>query len=122
MQKKARKAEFTAKTRRIIENRDEGCIFCKMGYHMEKATWMDTNVLSIMQVSGTDQSIFTREDLVTIQRCLSIFEIAINNQPTAYDVEKVVEAEEKFLVNYGVPKNTPVHRKIIDIVRNGWKE
>ena len=46
----------------------------------------------------------------------------IENQPTAYDVDKVVEAEEKFLVNYGVPKNTPVHRKIIDIVRNGGKE
>ena len=56
MQKKARKAEFTAKTRRIIENRDEGCIFCKMGYHMEKATWMDTNVLSIMRYSARSRN------------------------------------------------------------------
>lgn len=46
----------------------------------------------------------------------------IKEQPTAYDVEKVVEAEEKFLVNFGVPKSTPVHRKIIGIIRNGGKE
>lgn len=48
MQKRARKAEFTTQARRTIENRDGGCIFCKMKYHMEKATWMDCNVLSIM--------------------------------------------------------------------------
>lgn len=42
--------------------------------------------------------------------------------PIAYDVEKVVEAEETFLVNYGVPKDTRVHRKIINIIRNGGKE
>ena len=48
MQKRARKAEFPPKERRAIENRDECCIFCKMEYHMEKATWMDCNVLSIM--------------------------------------------------------------------------
>lgn len=50
------------------------------------------------QVVGTDGSIFgsifTREVLVTMQRCLSTFENAINNQPTAYDVEKVVKSVE----------------------------
>lgn len=48
MSKRARKAEFSAKTRRIIEERDNGCIFCQMRYHMEKAFWMDLNVFSIM--------------------------------------------------------------------------
>lgn len=46
------------------------------------------------QVAGTDGSIFTREALVTMQRCISTFETAINNQPTAYDVEKVVKELE----------------------------
>ena len=48
MQKRARKAEFTGKTRKIIEERDNGCIFCQMGYRMEKAFWMDLNTFSIM--------------------------------------------------------------------------
>lgn len=48
MQKRARKAEFTAKTRKIIEERDNGCIFCQMHYNMEKANWMDLNTFSIM--------------------------------------------------------------------------
>ena len=43
------------------------------------------------QVSGTDGSIFTREALVTMQRCISTFENKINNQPPAFDKEKVVE-------------------------------
>lgn len=48
MQKRARKAEFTANARKTIEIRDNGCIFCQMGYHMEKANWMDLNTFSIM--------------------------------------------------------------------------
>lgn len=48
MQKRARKAEFDQKTRRIIEQRDNGCIFCQMHYHMEKAFLLDLNVFSIM--------------------------------------------------------------------------
>ena len=46
----------------------------------------------------------------------------ITAQPTAYDLEKVVEQEENFLVNFGIPKDTKVHRKIIDIVRKGGVE
>jgi len=34
------------------------------------------------QVAGTDGSIFTREVLVTMQRCISTFETFIKNQPT----------------------------------------
>lgn len=48
MQKRARKAEFDQKTRRKIEERDNGCIFCQMRYRMEKAQWMDLNTFSIM--------------------------------------------------------------------------
>ena len=48
MQKRARKAEFDTKTRRIIEERDNGCIFCQMRYRMEKAEWLDLNTFSIM--------------------------------------------------------------------------
>lgn len=51
----------------------------------------------------------------------NVFEI-IADQPTAYDPEKVVEQEENFLVNFGVPKDTKVHRKIIDIVKRGGVE
>lgn len=48
MQKRARRAEFTANTRKIIEARDNGCIFCQMHYRMENALWMDLNTFSIM--------------------------------------------------------------------------
>ena len=48
MQKRARKAEFDTKTRRIIEERDNGCIFCQMRYRMEKAMYLDLNTFSIM--------------------------------------------------------------------------
>ena len=51
------------------------------------------------QVTGTEGSIFTREDLVAMQRCLSTFETAINNQPTAYDVDKVVAELKKSKVS-----------------------
>lgn len=44
---------------------------------------------------------------------------AFADSKPAYDVEKVVEAEENFLVNFGVPKDTKVHRKIIGIIRKG---
>ncbi len=47
------------------------------------------------QVAGTDGSIFTRETLVTMQRCISTFETKINNMPTAYNVENVVAELEK---------------------------
>ena len=53
------------------------------------------------QVMGTDGSIFTRESLVTMQRCLSIFENKINKTATAFDVEKVVtELQEEKDIAY----------------------
>lgn len=54
------------------------------------------------QVSGTDGSIFTREALVTMQRCISTFENKINNQPTAFDKEKVVEQLDNVLQDLNV--------------------
>jgi len=48
MSKRSNKAEFSAKTRKIIEARDNGCIFCQMHYRMEKALWLDLNTFSIM--------------------------------------------------------------------------
>ena len=48
MQKRARSAEFDTKTRKIIKERDGGCIFCQKRYHMTGALWMDLRTLSIM--------------------------------------------------------------------------
>lgn len=47
------------------------------------------------QEAGSDQSIFTRDVLVTMQRCISTFETAINIQSSVYEIDKVVEELEK---------------------------
>lgn len=47
------------------------------------------------QVAGTRESIFTKEALVTMQRCISSFGNKIKAQPTAFDLDKVVEQLEK---------------------------
>lgn len=46
------------------------------------------------QVAGTRESIFTKEVLITMQRCISTFENKIKTQPTAYDPNKVVQQLE----------------------------
>ncbi len=47
--KQARAREFTQKERTKIKLRDNNsCIFCRMCYHMEKATWYSKSILSIM--------------------------------------------------------------------------
>lgn len=88
------------------------------------------------QVAGTDGSIFTREALVNMQRCIGTFETKINNMPTAYDVDAVVEQLEKKLKNlehnkklfednqakYGVSmcvSEITAFKIAIDIVRKG---
>lgn len=48
MAKRANKTEFSARVRRIIKERDNGCIFCQMHYRMEKADWLDLNTFSVM--------------------------------------------------------------------------
>jgi len=67
------------------------------------------------QVAGKSQSIFTREDLVAMQRCLSTFETKIKNQPTAYNVEAVVAVFESHHRDY-------YYDEAIDIVRKGGVE
>lgn len=47
--KQARKREFSEKARKEIKYRDRmQCIFCMMGYRMEKADSWSTQILSIM--------------------------------------------------------------------------
>lgn len=47
--KQARAREFNEKSRKEIYYRDCGkCIFCAMDYRMEKATWLDKEILSVM--------------------------------------------------------------------------
>lgn len=43
------------------------------------------------QRAGACDGIFTREALVTMQRCIDTFENKIKTEPTAYDPDKVVE-------------------------------
>ena len=47
--KQARAREFSPKSRKEIYQRDkDSCIFCIMGYRMEKAGWWERENLSIM--------------------------------------------------------------------------
>ena len=46
--KRARACDFTQKERAAINERDEGCIFCRMGYRMEKADGYNTSIREIM--------------------------------------------------------------------------
>lgn len=46
--KQARAKEFSAQTRKKIKERDQICIFCKMGYHTEKVTHFSQQMTSIM--------------------------------------------------------------------------
>lgn len=47
--KQSKAREFTPKARKEIQERDQGqCIFCRMGYRMDGAGWLDLNVKSIM--------------------------------------------------------------------------
>lgn len=47
------------------------------------------------QRAGACDGIFTREVLVTMQRCINTFENKIKTEPTAYDPDKVVEQLEE---------------------------
>lgn len=47
--KQARAREFSKRAREAILFRDYGrCIFCAKEYHMEKATWLGTEIKSVM--------------------------------------------------------------------------
>ena len=44
----AKKREFSQKARKLIWERDNGCIFCKLGYHMEDVKGCGATMFSIM--------------------------------------------------------------------------
>lgn len=46
--KQTRAHDFTPATRKRIEDRDMGCIFCRMGYHMPEYDYFATHTFSIM--------------------------------------------------------------------------
>lgn len=45
-----RKLEFSQKTREAIRNRDGGCFFCQLGYHMEAASPFEYSIPQIMHI------------------------------------------------------------------------
>lgn len=47
--KQCKSREFSPKARKIIAERDnDTCIFCQIGYHMEKATYLGLQLRSVM--------------------------------------------------------------------------
>lgn len=52
--KYTRKLQFDLNTQEKIIQRDGQCIFCKMGYPTEGATWLDTTVMDIMHLPGKE--------------------------------------------------------------------
>lgn len=48
MSKRSRACDFSTKERTLIKARDEGCIFCRWRYRMEKADAFNTSVMEIM--------------------------------------------------------------------------
>ncbi len=55
MKKSARARQFNEKARKEIYARDEGCIFCRMGYHMEKADSFSTGIIETMHIVPKSQ-------------------------------------------------------------------
>ena len=43
----------------------------------------------------------------------------LKNIPTAYDIDKVIEELEEYLINYGVSKKSRINQRIIEIVKQG---
>lgn len=48
LSKRSRACDFSAKERTLIRERDEGCIFCRWRYRMERADAFNTSVMEIM--------------------------------------------------------------------------
>ena len=55
MNKAARKRQFPDKERKIIYNRDLGCLFCRENYHMEKATSYELGIFEVMHIVPRSQ-------------------------------------------------------------------
>ncbi len=54
--KQTRSREFSPKARAYIKERDEGCIFCQMGYHMEEVSGIGQQYTSIMHYIPRSQN------------------------------------------------------------------
>ena len=48
MHERTRKLQFDAKTRQVIRDRDEWCIFCKVGYKPPKYSLPPTDIMHIV--------------------------------------------------------------------------
>lgn len=48
MSKRSKACEFSKSARDVIKNRDGGCIFCQMGYHMPNKENYDLKIFGIM--------------------------------------------------------------------------
>ena len=55
MHKRTKALQFDGKTRRTIEDRDQGCIFCRMGYHMQAASELEYQILDTMHIVPKSQ-------------------------------------------------------------------
>ena len=62
--------------------------------------------------------LYTKNHIPVDMRAKEIL-TTIMEQPTAYDIDKVVEELREFLINYGVSENSRVHQRIIEIVKQG---
>ena len=56
MSKQSRAREFGQKERAYIKERDGGCIFCQMGYHMEEVSGHGQQLTSIMHYIPRSQN------------------------------------------------------------------
>lgn len=55
MTKRTKSLQFSESVRNRILQRDRGCLFCRLGYHMEKALPGDLNVFDAMHVVNKSQ-------------------------------------------------------------------
>lgn len=74
------------------------------------------------QTAGACDGIFTRETLVTMQRCISTFENKIKTEPTAYDLDKVVEQLKGFREEMEQFKCSGMLSDMIEVVKAGGVE
>ena len=56
-----------------------------------------------------------KDSLITVESAFNMLEAL----PTAYDIDKVIEELDEYLINYGVPKKSRIHQRIIAIVKQG---
>ena len=45
LSKRSKACDFSPKVRKVIRERDNGCFFCRIGYHLELANHLDMQVM-----------------------------------------------------------------------------